>query len=96
MSIGFATDAGAVGVGGMGPDADRALESGADGGGHGVLVPGVPAAGHVDRRHQPEERALHLDPLRIGRLADVGVEVDRPVREHGQPASSRSTTIPSR
>ena len=56
----------------------------------------MPAAGHMHRRHQPEERALHVDPRRIGRLADVGVEIDAPVRGHGQPASSRSTTIPSR
>ena len=93
---GPATEALGVGIGGVRTDAHAAVERGADGRRHGVLVARVAAARDVGRRHEAEQRAFRSDPRRIGRLTDVGVEVDAPDGDTAHPASRRSTTTPSR
>ncbi len=61
----------------MGTDPDGAVARRPRGGGHGVVVTGMAATGDVCGGHHRHEGALGLHPLGIGRLAEVGVEVDR-------------------
>ena len=102
----------AVGVGGVGPDPDRMLEGRRHGRLHGLVVAGVAATGDERRRHQREERALHLDPLasvasptsalrsmvRLGDTWSAGLEVihDDAVAVHHALGCGASARVPRR
>src|SRR5471030_3383958 len=87
-----AAEIGAVGVTGMGADADTALDRQARGALHRGLIPGVAAAGDIGGRD-----VLHQGGFVLGvfQFAHVAVQIDDHIREYSHRSWSRNSSTAS-